>query len=53
VDQCQALLNAYGTIQISVSQSKVASDVQQGILQICQKLIEAEKPKPEPTPEQK
>ena len=50
-EQCQAILNAFGSIQISAAQSKVVSDVQAGIVQVCQKLIEAEKPKPEPTPE--
>jgi hypothetical protein len=50
-EQCQAILNAFGSIQISAAQSKVAADVQAGIVQVCQKLIKAEEPKPEPTPE--
>lgn len=44
-EQCQALLNAYATIQVSAGQAKIVSDVQQGIVQICQKLIKAEESK--------
>jgi hypothetical protein len=43
VEQCQNLLNAYGEIQVSAKQAKLTADIQQGIVQVCQKLIEAEK----------
>lgn len=53
--QCQNLLDAYGELLISAKQAKLTSDIQAGLVAVCRKLIELEKPKPtpEPTPEVK
>lgn len=48
--QCQKLLDAYGEIQVSAKQSQLTAQVQAGIVQVCKRLIEAEQPKPTPTP---
>lgn len=50
--KCEGLISQYVRLKIDVEQAGLALNVQKGIVDICQKLLEAEKPKaPEVTPE--
>lgn len=51
-ERCEAVLNSYVRIKIDVEQAGLALNVQKGIVDICNRLIEAEKPKPTPEPTQ-
>lgn len=41
--QCESLLQAYSVIEVKAAQSKLVSDVQQGVAQVCRGLLKAEK----------
>jgi len=53
LQKCEALISSYVRLKIDVEQAGLALNVQKGIVEICQKLIEAEKPKAEPVEEPK
>jgi len=53
LQKCEALLGSYVKLNVSVEQAGLALNVQKGIIELCQKLIEAEKPKAEPVAEPK
>ena len=42
--KCEALVSSYVRLKIDVEQAGLALNVQKGIVELCQKLIEAEKP---------
>ena len=52
LQKCEALVNSYVTLDIKIAQAGLALNIQKGIVELCQKLIEAEKPKEEPKPEE-
>lgn len=49
--RCEALLSSYVRLKIDVEQAGLALNVQKGIVDLCNRLIEAQTPKPEPTQE--
>lgn len=51
LQKCEGLLSAYVRLKIDVEQAGLALNIQKGVTEICQKLIEAEKPKVEPVVE--
>jgi hypothetical protein len=52
LQKCEALISSYVRLKIDVEQAGLALNIQKGIVEVCQKLIEAEKPKPTPEPEE-
>ena len=52
-ERCEAILNSYVRLKVDVEQAGLALTVQRGIVDLCNRLIEAERPKPTPTPEAK
>lgn len=49
---CNNILNAFGELQISAKQAKLADQLQGAVAQVCMRLqAEEEKPKATPTPE--
>lgn len=51
LERCEALVNNYVKLNIEIEQAGLALSIQKGIVEVCQKLIELEKPAPAPAPE--
>lgn len=52
-DRCEALLSQYVRLKVDVEQAGLALNVQKGIVDLCNKAIELEQPKPTPEPVKK
>lgn len=51
LERCEALVQSYVKLEVKIEQAGQALAIQKGIVELCQRLIEAEKLKPTPTPE--